>query len=117
MDDDRIDFSALYPERDPDRFERMVRAVVAGAMAAPAAHPLALEIARFGRAAVACAVLLAAATWVPTLTRAGVRDAATAGAAASRREDPVELVSAWAEKGSVPSDLDLLAALGGSDGR
>ena len=31
--------------------------------------------------------------------------------------DPVKLVSAWAEKGSIPPDLDLLAALGGSDGR
>ncbi len=116
MDDDRIDFSALDPERDAQRFERMVQAVVAGAMGGPPARALAVEIVRFGRAALACAVLLAAAAWAPMLTR-GAHDASRPSAAASRRQDPVELVSTWAEQGSVPSDLDLLAALGGSDGR
>ncbi len=111
MDDDRIDFSALDPKRDPARFERMVQAVVAGVRPpAPAVYPLVLQLVGWGRAAVAVAACLGVAAWLPSLARG--RLSAT-DSPTSNGSDPVELVSAWAETGNVPSDIDLVQALGG----
>jgi hypothetical protein len=110
MDDERIDFSALDPKCNPEHFERMVRAIMAGARSpTPAPHPLSLQLIRWGAATVAIAAALAAVAWLPTLTRG--RYGVDAGVTAAT--DPVELVSAWADKGAVPSDIDLPQALGG----
>jgi hypothetical protein len=110
MDDGRIDFSALDPKRDPKHFDQMVQAVMAGARSpAPALHALPLQLFRWGAVAVAIAAALAIVAWLPALTtsqsgsEAGIADAA----------DPVELVSAWADRGSIPSDVDLFEVLGG----
>ncbi|HTT71252.1 MAG TPA: hypothetical protein VMG32_08500 [Anaeromyxobacteraceae bacterium] len=110
MDDDRLDLSALDPKRDPDRFERMVKAVVAGVRPREArVHPLLLSLLGFGRMAVACAALLAAVAWVPALVR--WREAGRT------RRDRVALVSSWAEAGQIPKDADLFRTLEDSDGR
>lgn len=111
MDDERFDLSTLDLRRDPARFERMVQAVVAGVgPPAPLPHPMALQLVRQGRLAMAFAALLALAAWIPSLARE--RPAARAEAA-----DPVTLVSAWAASGQPPAGADLLRAVGAADGR
>ncbi len=111
MDDDRIDFSALDPKRDSARFERMVQAVVDGVRPpAPAVHPLVLELVGWGRAAVAVAACLGVAAWLPNLVHGGL---SATDRPTSTESDPVELVSAWAETGKLPSDIDLVQALRG----
>jgi hypothetical protein len=106
MDDDRIDFSALDLKRNRLRYERMVRAVVAGART-PAQPPFQRELVAWGRAALAIAALLAFIAWVPNLVR---RDS---NVTTTTQSDPVQLVATWAETGRVPSDVDLVQTLGG----
>jgi hypothetical protein len=103
-DDDRLDFSALDPKRDPARFERMVAAVVEGVGTSQGAvHPLWLALFGWGRVAVATAAAVALCAWIPTL--AGGRAAEPASS------DRVALVSSWANSGRIPSDADLYRVL------
>jgi len=110
MDDDRLDLSSLDPKRNPARFERMVKAVVAGVRPRdPPVHPLLLSLLGLGRTAVALAALLAAVAWVPALWRWREAD--------RTRRDQVALVASWAEAGRIPKDADLFRTLEDSDGR
>ena len=111
MDEDRIDFSALDPRRDPARFERMVQAVTAGAMPV-AVHPLLATLIGWGRVAVACGALAAVAAWTPALVRGPA-----ASSVVSSRSDLVALVSSWARSGAIPGDADLTQVLESADGR
>src|ERR1700737_1855085 len=108
MDDERIDFSALDPQRNPIRFERMVQTVVAGAQS-PTPVPLVHQLARSGSAALAVAALLAVIAWLPNLI-SGTSKFTTSPMIT--RSEAVELVSAWAQTGNVPSDADLVQTLG-----
>jgi len=108
MDDRRIDFSSLDPGRDPERLERMVRAVLDRAVE-PSAHPFASTLVARGRFAVLAAAAVAVLAWVPALVRG--RPAAAAAA------DPLVTVVSWAEAGTVPDGTDLYHELGVNDGR
>jgi hypothetical protein len=110
MDERRIDLSSLDPARDPERFERMVRAVLDRADAPPP-HPFAGALVARGRIAVLAAAALAALAWVPALTgiRAGVNEATGT--------DAVATLAGWAQAGSIPEGVDLFQTLGGTDGR
>ncbi len=110
MDEGRIDLSSLDPGRDPERFERMVRAVLERADA-PASHPFASALVARGRVAVVAAALLAALAWVPAL--AARRGAAPAPAGS----DAVATVAAWAQAGTIPDGVDVYRVLGVNDAR
>jgi len=115
MDDDRIDFSALDPKRDPARFKRMVDTIVAGARTPVSAVVFFVhELVSWGRPAVAISALLALTAWLPTLVRNGSN---LSQGSLSAVNDPVELVSSWARTGRVPSEVDPLEELGDLDGR
>jgi hypothetical protein len=114
MSEDPIDFSALDPKREPRHFEQMVETVIDGAKALPPSPSFARDLVRWGRTAVALAAALAVTAWLPAL----VRDAFTEGQRTTgARRDPVELVSAWARAGDVPSGVDVSEALGDLYGR
>jgi hypothetical protein len=108
MDDRRIDFSPLDPGRDPERLERMVRAVLDRA-GEPPGHLFASTLVARGRLAVVAAAAVAVLAWVPALVR--VRAAAPAAS------DPVVSVVSWAEAGAIPEGTDLYHELGVNDGR
>ncbi len=108
MDDRRIDFSSLDPGRDPERLERMVRAVLDRA-AEPPAHLFASTLVARGRLAVVAAAAVAVLAWVPALVRG--RPAPTVAS------DPLDTVVSWAEAGAVPEGTDLYHELGVNDGR
>jgi hypothetical protein len=110
MDERRIDLSALDPGRDPERLERMVRAVLARAEAPPP-HPFASALVARGRTAVIAAAVLAVAAWIPALA---VRRAAST---ASSPADPVAAVASWAREGAIPEGAELFRTLGVIDDR
>lgn len=110
MDDRRLDFSPLDPGRDPDRFERMVRAVL-DRTATPALHPLASTILARGKVIAMAAVAVALAAWVPAL--AIRRETSSASASA----DPVATVADWARAGAIPDGTEVLYALGVNNDR
>lgn len=114
MDDDRIDFSALDPKREPMRFERMVQLTLAGLRLSGAGSAgLVRQVAIWGRAAMADAALVAVVAWLPALFAADQRVASNA----VRATDPVDVVSQWANAGKVPAEVDPVDALGDLDGR
>ncbi len=114
MDDDRIDFSALDPKRDPIRFKRMVEMTLAGIRSSASGAPgLVHQLDVWGRTAVAAAALLALVAWLPAL----FEDGRSPSASTHRGSDPVELISQWAKTGGVPSEADPLDALGDLDVR
>jgi hypothetical protein len=113
MDERRIDLSALDPGRDPVRYERMVRSVLERA-AEPPPHPFATALVSRGRLAVAAAVALATAAWIPAFA---VRREATGTPAAAAGADPVATVAAWAEAGEIPAGADPYRVLGVNDER
>ena len=99
-DDDKLDLSALDPTRDALRFERMVRAVAAKAMA-QRQDPLDLAV-RWWRPALALAAGLALLAWAPSLF----------GARSSTQSlDPGATLLTWAS-GADPTSADLLATFG-----
>jgi hypothetical protein len=108
MDERRIDFSPLDPGRDPERLERMVRAVLDRA-GEPPEHLFASTIVDRGRLAVLAAAAVAALAWVPALVRG--RPAAPAAS------DPLVTVVSWAEAGAIPEGADLYRVLGVNDER
>ncbi len=110
MDDRRIDLSPLDPGRDPERFERMVRAVLDRADA-PAPHPWASALVARGRVAVALAAVLAALAWIPALS------ARRNAAPAANGSDTVATVAAWADAGTIPEGVDVFRVLGVNDAR
>ena len=109
MSDDRIDFSTLDPLADKARFERSVRAVMAGVRLEPAPHPLLVEIFSFGRRAVLAAGVAATAVWL--LVFMAARPTTGSGAAGLSR-DPVAQISEWAEAGRIPDGVDVLQIVG-----
>lgn len=111
-EEERIDFSVLDPKSDPRRFEWMVQAVLSGLQPqTPLVNPLLLGLVRLGRTAVAVAALFAIVTWLPSLTRS------PSTTATASKSDPVEVVMSWADQGAVPSNVDWVQALGGTNER
>jgi hypothetical protein len=110
MDDQRLDLSALDPGQDPERFERMVQAVLARA-GRPVGESVASALVARGRIVVAVAAAAAVLVWVPLLAT-GSR-----GGSAVRATDPVAVVTAWAEQGAIPEGADVFRVLGVNDAR
>ena len=99
-DDDKIDFSALDPARDRDRFERVVRGIAARASRRRSNDALSLAL-RFWRPALALAACAALALWAPAALR---------GSGAEARSDPAAQWLGWAESGGPDSAAELLRA-------
>jgi hypothetical protein len=110
MDDDRIDFSALDPHAGPARLERGVQDVLRRLARRPS--PLWLDVVGRGRLALAMSLLLAVASWVPAWL-----GSASGRSTESPSRDLLTQVDEWARAGSIPSNVNLLEALGGSDER
>jgi hypothetical protein len=110
MDDQRIDFSALDPGRDTQRFERMVRAVLARS-AEPQGESLASALVASGRVVVAAAAAMGVLVWIPILA---TRDTSTKE---QKSADPIALVSAWAQEGAIPDGVDVFYVLGVNNAR
>jgi hypothetical protein len=105
MDDRRIDFTALDPGRDAERFERMVQAVLARS-AEPQGESMASVLVARGRVVVAGAAAMAVLVWIPLLATWGTSTVEVKSA------DPVALVSAWAQEGAIPNGVDVFYVLG-----
>jgi hypothetical protein len=110
MDDRRIDFSALDPEQDAERFERMVQAVLARS-AEPQGESMASALVARGRVVVAAAAAMAVLVWIPLLAPWPTATVEVKNA------DPVALVSAWAQQGAIPSGVDVFHVLGVNNAR
>ena len=108
MNDDRIDFSPLDPLADPARFERTVRAVLAGVTHVTAPNPLLIAISYIGRRVVLAAGIAAIAMWL--LMFLFLNPAVESGGG-NTTMDPVALISTWAEAGSIPKGVDVLQVM------
>lgn len=112
MDRDRIDFSALDPSRDAERWDRLVRATAARAMEARRpAHVLAGLVASW-RPALALAAAAAVLAWVPAIL-------STRGSSAEKATppDPVLSTASWALRARSEAAADLVEAIGADHGR
>jgi hypothetical protein len=110
MDDRRIDFSALDPEQDAERFERMVQGVLVRS-AEPQGESMASALVARGRVVVAAAAAMAVLVWIPLLATWPTATVEVKNA------DPVALVSAWAQQGAIPSGVDVFHVLGVNNAR
>jgi hypothetical protein len=110
MDEPRIDLSALDPYADRRRFDRTVAAITDSVMEPPA-HPVLVDLVRWGRVGLAAAAAVALAAWTPALVSSG------AGQVSSASVDSVQLVASWAEAGVIPSDASLHLLAGAADVR
>jgi hypothetical protein len=91
-----VELAALDPMRDPARRDALVHDLLD--RLGPAAHPLAVDLARRGRWACAIAAMVALAAWcAPTATPVDL--------------DAVALAVDWARTDRVPSEHELAAAL------
>jgi hypothetical protein len=105
-DDDRVDLSALDPERDPARWEARILAAAASARAAARRRTsLSRTLAGYGIPAFALAAAAALAIWLLAPRR---------GAPAMPREHSSESdgLVGWALRGD-PDGAGLLSSLGG----
>ena len=105
-DDDKIDFGALDPSRDRDRWEGLVGHVVARATARRRRPTLGGEIRAWGRPALALAAVLALVVWLAGSWR---------GESTVARQ-PAASLSEWAMNDEVPSATTILEVLGDDDG-
>ena len=111
MADEKIDFSALDPAQDPQRWEQLVESVAQRALAArERPNPLLLQLSAWFRPALALATGLAIAVWCAALVQS---DRSTAAAVATV-EDPVHALTNWAADDAIPSSVNPVAVLGGS---
>jgi hypothetical protein len=103
--DDRLDLGPLDPTQDALRFERMVRSVVARAVAQrpPEAQ---LLLVRWWGPALALAASLALAAWLPSMLRGSTQSSATSNS------DPATVLLSWARSGGPSSASDVLDSLG-----
>ncbi|MDP8254670.1 MAG: hypothetical protein P9M14_02880 [Candidatus Alcyoniella australis] len=108
MDDNRIDFSSLDPLADPNRFERSVRAVMAGVTQATDPHPLLNAISYIGRRVVLATGMAAISMWI--LMFLALNPVVQSGKGDTTM-DPVEMISTWAEADSIPLDVDVLQVM------
>jgi hypothetical protein len=95
-----VELAALDPTRDHARRDALVHGILE--RLGPAAHPLAVDLARRGRWVCAIAAAVGLAAWAPTW-----RTPTTTAA----RLDPVARVVEWARTDRVPSEHELAAAL------
>lgn len=112
LDEARIDLSALDVHADELHVERTVRRLTAAVLEARGS-PLLTDLARRGRLALAAAAALAVAAWAPALATTWGRGPA----AATTAQDPVLLVTEWAQAGAIPADASLFHLAGGADAR
>jgi len=103
-DEGRLDLSPLDPTRDTLRFEQLVRSVTARVVAQRPPDAGALMI-RWWRPALAFAVSMVLAAWVPSLLTANPRST-EAGAG-----DPAETLLKWARSSGQPSAAEVLDSL------
>jgi len=112
MADEKIDFSALDPAQDPQRWEQLIESVSQRALAQRARpNPLLLQLSSWARPALALAVGLAIAIWCAALLL-GARDTSTN---VTRVEDPVQALWTWAAEDAIPSSAYPTDLFGGTD--
>lgn len=120
MSDERIDFSSLDFDGDPDRMERMVgnvmwraRAELARRKRARTLTPVEM-VAGWFTPAIAAAAAIAAISLTAIATTRSTEDPVQAGAYMSGNEVPASLTG-WYEEGSDPTASELLVAANGGD--
>ena len=108
MDPDRLDLSALDPSRDEERWETLVRAVVASrsAAATPATQVL-FQLVSSWRPVLALAAAAVALAWAPAILTARERSAPPAAIA-----DPVLSTTTWMLREQAPATAEVVAAMG-----
>ncbi|MBX7115086.1 MAG: hypothetical protein K1X64_12220 [Myxococcaceae bacterium] len=101
-DDTPIDFSALNPARDSQRWEQLIERVATCAMnAPPLVNLLWLAMARTGRGLFAFSAVLAVCAWLPTWVQGPAVESVPT-------EHPI---AEWARRGEIPPDADVLGLL------
>src|SRR5690242_1628483 len=102
MSDHKIDFSALDPQRDPERWNRQVEATVARALARRQAGAFAFTLLEWARPALLVAASIALVTWCGV----GVRQSRTTEPHGS--DDAAWVLTRWAVTGEEPSVASML---------
>jgi len=105
-DDDSIDFSSLDPARDNLRWERMVRATTARAVAARRTSSVADQLRAWMRPALAAAALVAVSMWGAVIARGHT--------VRSEKTDSTALLIEWGRTGQMPSGANTWTLLGGA---
>jgi len=112
MTDEKIDFSALDPAQDPSRWERLIESVAQRALAGRARpNRLLLQLSTWARPALALAAGLAIAIWCAVLATGGRGTTTT-----ETHTDPVVALATWAMNDAIPTTVDPVVVLGGSNG-
>jgi hypothetical protein len=106
--DDKLDLSALDPQRDRARWEALVRSITRRALAGRERPGLFFGLVNFARPALVFALGLTVVVWT--------------GALVSRRsagvyptQDPAMSLLSWASAETMPEPGDILATFGGYD--
>jgi hypothetical protein len=110
--EERIDFSAIDPSRDEERWERMIAAVGRRGRAAASAGGVLGQVAAWWRPALA-----AAAALVLAIAGAGLLAGREPQAASAPGMDPDAALVRWALGDGGGSAWDELALIGGDDGQ
>jgi hypothetical protein len=106
MSDDKIDFSIIDPQRDPERWNRKVEATVTHAIARRQGGALAGTLLECARPALLLAASIALVTWCG----ASVRQSRQPPARGS--DDAAWTLTRWAVTGEQPSVASMLEVLG-----
>ncbi len=112
MTDQKMDFTALDPSQDAERWERLVESVASRAVAARRRRvSLAYQLTVWMRPALAIAAAAAVLSWVGALT------SARTGSTVARQTDehPAFVLSRWAMADERPSTKKILQVLGGQN--
>jgi hypothetical protein len=105
MSDRKIDFSAIDPQRDPDRYNRQVEATAARALARRKGTAFTFTLLASARPALLVAASVALVTWCGVTVR---NDSTTENGA----DDAAWVLTRWAVTGEEPSVASMLEVLG-----
>jgi hypothetical protein len=107
MSDEKIDFDPIDPSKDPRRWERMVARTTSRALAARARTGMppstSAELARLSWPLTAAAAVIAAVALFV---------ASAAGPTSTSGPLTADSMSEWANQGTIPSGVDLVALTG-----
>jgi hypothetical protein len=106
MSDRKIDFSPIDPERDSERYNRRVEAIVARALARRRRGAFAFTLLEWARPALLVAATTAVVTWCGATVRQSSR-AEPPGA-----DDAPWILTRWVATGEEPSVASMLEVLG-----
>lgn len=117
MNGDKIDFSALDPSRDAERWEACIQRVSEAALARRRPTPaLSDQLLAWLRPAMVLAAFLALLVWGVALIGPGAVEPGRRGSSVwteARSTAPALLVARWAAEDARPAPIEVLSAFGG----